>query len=337
MAPLFAIQFYKLPKGGFVKLITKENFKLMFGLAMALFIWVATFYVALEYTSLAHAYLFNNMHSAIIVIGRLVMRKPVLKMEILGTFLAFVGGGITLIEQSGSGDSTNIFIGDAIAFCGAIGGVLYFVLGTRLRSNVPLYIYMLPVTFVNGICNLILSFIVEDTSFSADTVDTHPFGWLSAQWIGAGIYLGLVTVVLGMILYIALLKFLPSLVISVAMLSEPVIGTILGIILGVSSIPDPYTIIGSAVLIGGTVIVTVAASKKQIQEEQTKLETTTTTTTSNNNNKNNNNVYPKQKQQSDSTQNFIVLDHDSEMEMEMDVIEGSKDFDEYNDEEAILR
>ena len=66
---------------------------------------------------------------------------------------------------------------------------------------------------------------------------TGAFGWLTYQWFGAASYLGIVTGLLGFVSYVAVLKFVPAIVVSVVMLLEPIIAVIFAVMFGVSAIP----------------------------------------------------------------------------------------------------
>ena len=58
-----------------------------------------------------------------------------------------------------------------------------------------------------------------------------------------------------------LLKYLSPLIISTAMLSEPILGSILGYYLGLQPLPGAYTWIGGGALIIGLILVVVGENK----------------------------------------------------------------------------
>lgn len=261
LIPSFIWQIKSATKEDWKKWLKWKNLKYMAGVWLGMYLFSATFFVALAFTSLAHAYLFNNLQSIIIVVGKLVLRQPVMKPEIFGAVLAIFGVSLSLVEvDGGNGEShstTDIVIGDIIALVGSFGAVIYLLWAKKLRRQIPLFIYILPINILNATSTLILSVIMESTRASESTsLSSHAFGWFSSEYILGTLYLGIVTGVFGMVCYAALLNLLSPLVISVVMLLEPALGTVLGIAVGVSHVPDTWTIVGGVLTLIGTLVVT---------------------------------------------------------------------------------
>ena len=101
------------------------------GIAYSLF--VVTFILALDFTTLGDAYIFNNSHSLIIVFGKMCLGKSVLPLEGIGAVVGLVGGIVCTFDQTGTAGGSKPVTGDLIAFVGAACGVGYLTLAKHLR------------------------------------------------------------------------------------------------------------------------------------------------------------------------------------------------------------
>ena len=52
-----------------------------------------------QYTIMSHASILSNLGGAFIVVGRVIMRKPVHNLEYLGLLIAFVGSAISIMDK----------------------------------------------------------------------------------------------------------------------------------------------------------------------------------------------------------------------------------------------
>ena len=273
LVPFFIYQLVKILKAGTFKSLLLWRNALYFGLAsLGGSLWGGLFFLALNYTSLAHAYLFNNILCIIIVGIKLVKREPCSKLELFGTFLSLLGGVLALIGGADDGverDFWIVILGDAMAVGGSFGGVLYIYSSKKLRDDVPLFVYMLPISIVSSVMYCVLSILFEGT-----TPGAGPFDWVQPHYILPTLYLGLASGLFGNVGYIACLKYVPALVVTVVMLLEPVLGAAMGVIFGVTGMVDVWTIVGGCTLVAGTIVVTYSsfAKDKKIKEKgETKL------------------------------------------------------------------
>lgn len=82
-----------------------------------------------QYTIMSHASIFNSLGGAIIVLVRLILRKFVHKLELLGTLIALLGCTVILFDahaEKMDSENQNIPLGDAIGIIGSVGSALYF-------------------------------------------------------------------------------------------------------------------------------------------------------------------------------------------------------------------
>eukprot|EP00392_Amoebophrya_sp_AT5.2_P010680 g10745.t1 len=140
---------------------------------------------------------------------------------------------------------------------------LYLLIGRRLRSFCPLFLYTTPVVVVSAVFCSVLSAITEDSGFilSEDHTNTKApsrnlFGFfLDLEYFGIALFLGGAAGVGGHTVLNYLLKWMSPMVVSTALLLEPVVGTLIGMALGAVS-PDVAafavsTLVGVPVLLLG--------------------------------------------------------------------------------------
>lgn len=89
-------------------------------------------------------------------------------------------------------------------------------------------------------------------------------GWVtSSKFLPGVIYLAVIPGILGHTSFNALLKYLHPLAIALPLTLEPVIGSIIGYMVGLASPPHLLTYLGGAVLLAATVLVTVAGYQRE--------------------------------------------------------------------------
>ena len=145
---------------------------------------------------------------------------------------------------------------------GAVTIVGYLAIGRMVRGWMPLFLYAFPVTLISAIVLTLWAIIMEDLTFNLDAM-SGAFGWLSVTWIIYVGYLALGPGLLGHTGINAVLRWIPPLTISMILIMEPVIGSIIGWVVGVDSIPQLWTIIGGSLMIFGLALVTFGS---EIQE-----------------------------------------------------------------------
>lgn len=219
----------------------------------ALAIHFAAWTWSLDHTSLAHSLLFVTSHPIVIVSAMLVMERKVDFLLITGASLGFMGAGLALLDASDSGSVT--YAGDAAAFLGAVAGAAYLAVGRILRSGskIPLFIYAFPVTTVSAIILTLLSASIESP---ASAIDSHPLGWIGSEYLLTVVALAFGAGLLGHTGLNAALRWLPPIIISVGLLFEPILGSVIGLlVLGTIEV-GLWTVLGGIMMIAGAVILT---------------------------------------------------------------------------------
>jgi len=255
MAPMFFLQYRDMRQDSvsMEKLRLPETRYILLGSGISLGLHMGAWVWSLDNTSLTHSLLFVTIHPLIIVFGALLLRKYVPKQQVFGASIGFTGGGITLLGVSAESDVT--LLGDIAAIIGAIAVVGYFLAGRKLRQWMPLFVYILPVTVIAAIFLAIMSMMLEGTVFSMSDENISMFGWMSSSWIWYVVYLAVFPGIVGHAGISAVLRWFPPIIVSVAYLFEPLVGSFIGWILGTTGIPSLWTWVGATVLMIGTVLV----------------------------------------------------------------------------------
>lgn len=255
MAPLCFIQYRdaRQDQTFMSNLMSQETRYILIGSGISLGLHMGAWVWSLDNTSLTHSLLFVTIHPLIIVFGALLLRKYVPRQQVFGASVGFLGGGIALLGISAETDVT--LLGDIAAIIGAVAVVGYLVAGRKLRQWMPLFVYTVPVTGIAAILLGIMSLMIEGSTFSMSQEDISIFGWISSSWILYVLFLAAFPGIVGHAGISAVLRWFPPIIVSVAYLFEPLIGSIIGWLLGTTEIPSLWTWVGAIVLIIGTVLV----------------------------------------------------------------------------------
>ena len=217
---------------------------------------------SLDETTLTHSLLFVTTHPLVIIVGLWLLGKGANKREVIGAIIGFTGAAIAILD-AGADNDVSLF-GDFLAFIGAVTVVGYLMAGRVLRKWMPLFLYAFPVTLVCAIGLSIWAWIIEGASPSF--VNGGLFGWAMLAWLPYVAYLAIGPGLVGHTGINGVLKWIPPLVISVALVMEPLIGSIIGWALGQDSLPGFYTWLGGPLMICGALLVTLEMAKGDEEE-----------------------------------------------------------------------
>tara|TARA_B100000131_G_scaffold323090_1_gene379751 strand:- start:8487 stop:9425 length:939 start_codon:yes stop_codon:yes gene_type:complete len=217
---------------------------------------------SLEETTLTHSLLFVTAHPLVIIVGLWILGRPASSKEIIGALLGFTGAALAIMG-AGSEEGVSV-LGDMLAFLGAVAIVGYLAAGRTLREWMPLFLYAFPVTLIAAIGLSISAMIIEGAPLGM--VSTGLLGWSMLIWLPYVAYLALGPGLFGHTGINAVLRWLPPLVVSVTLVMEPLIGSLIGWILGLDSIPGMWTWLGGPLMIAGTLLVTLELAKGDEEE-----------------------------------------------------------------------
>lgn len=246
------------------------------------------FVLSLEYTSVGNAVIFSNTHALLLLLGRFLVGSHVSLFEGGGALIAFVGGVFCTYDESlvtedapselqpsavaaeGSEEMAPIWVGcfgDLLATLSALGGCLYLVLASTIRSRFPsvyVFVFMLMITAstITLSCIVVLG---QDYELSRD-IHIGLWGFMNARYdrLPLEMFMVIVCNLIGSMGYLRSTKYFDNLVISVATLMEPVVASSLAYLMGVGLLPGFLGCVGNLFVAMGTVLViNPVATKKE--------------------------------------------------------------------------
>ena len=261
LLPGFMVQYARAEDS--LKLQWKNSMHLLTASGICLALHFGTWLMSLDRTTLTHSLLFVTAHPLVIIIGLWLLRKPATKIQSIGALVGFIGAAV--VVGGGASETGVSLYGDFLAFLGAVTVVGYLAIGRMVRGWMPLFLYAFPVTLVSAIALTAWAILSEGLTFNLDDM-TGAFGWISITWILYVGYLALGPGLLGHTGINAVLRWIPPLTISMMLIMEPVIGSIIGWIVGVDSIPQIWTLIGGLLMVSGLALVTFDSESEEASE-----------------------------------------------------------------------
>ena len=261
LLPGFMVQYARAEES--LKLQWKNSMHLLTASGICLALHFGTWLMSLDRTTLTHSLLFVTAHPLVIIIGLWLLRKPATRIQSIGALVGFVGAAV--VVGGGASETGVSLYGDFLAFLGAVTVVGYLAIGRMVRGWMPLFLYAFPVTLVSAIALTAWAILSEGLTFNLDDM-TGAFGWISITWILYVGYLALGPGLLGHTGINAVLRWIPPLTISMMLIMEPVIGSIIGWIIGVDSIPQIWTLIGGLLMVSGLALVTFDSESVEASE-----------------------------------------------------------------------
>lgn len=234
--------------------------------------------LSLQMTSLTQSLLWVSMGPIILNLFGWAMylksrgsMSPPSTLESLGAVTGVLGSAILLMDSGIRSDSSIVqpsWQGDLVAFSGAVTVSLYLTIGRELREWMPLWTYTFAVKGFAYLTSIALAICSDESLTWGDC-----FGFLKPKYLLPCFYLGLGPGILGHTLLNGLLRYLSPLTVSTAMLSEPIVGGLIGYLFGMQDIPGVPTWIGGTILLVGLFLVLAGESPKghAASEEETVL------------------------------------------------------------------
>eukprot|EP00759_Apiculatamorpha_spiralis_P003776 PhF_6_TR11740/c0_g2_i1/m.19189 len=180
-------------------------------------------------------------------------------MEFSGTALGFTTAAVLVLfgQHGHGGDHNATFSGGISAVFGAVAFWLYLDVGREVRQWMPLFLYATPVTALGALCCFVASITVMGEDTSANLFD-HP------RWILFSVIAASTSGMLGHTLCNYALQKVNSLIVSVACLMEPILGSFIGWLAGVQDVPGWLTLaLGPVLLVALCLLIFGERSKQQ--------------------------------------------------------------------------
>jgi drug/metabolite transporter (DMT)-like permease len=213
---------------------------LLSGILIALHFWL--WITSLEYTSIASSVVLVTSHPAFVVLLAYFLwgQRPN-KSVIIGILVAIMG--IIIMNFGNINSGSQALFGNALAVAAALAMGGYLIIGHHLRNRIDIKSYITAVYLVSALLVLMATFI---SGYSLT-------GYSGSTYIML-ILLALVPQLIGHSSLNLAVRALPAIIVSVAILGEPVGATILGIAI-LDEVPSVNEIIGGIIVILGIIYV----------------------------------------------------------------------------------
>jgi drug/metabolite transporter (DMT)-like permease len=246
--------------------------EILLGLLSGVFLAIhfATWISSLEYTSIASSVvLVTTTPLWVALTAPFILREPIGRAAIIGLVFALVGGAIVgmseactvqnglscpPLAQFTQGDA---FFGNFLALAGAWAAAGYLLIGRRLRAKLSLIPYIF---VVYGMAAIVLIGIMLVAGESLLGLPSLTYVWI--------ILLALVPQLLGHSSFNWALAHLPTALVSVTMLGEPIGSTVLAYFI-LNESPALLEVLGGVLILAGIYITASQQEKREIQEEAT--------------------------------------------------------------------
>ena len=229
--------------------------------------------ISLDHTSLTHSLTLVSIHPLILTVYYMYKKTRLSVVEYIGVIAGTIG---TLVLCAGIGDNSttssiyehsSTWLGDMIATLGAITLVINMLLGQQVRKKFGLFLFVFPVTLISTVPLLIGTCLFEHTCNILSYTQYNTYEQLYGFMYTPQLYYMIMIVVgpglCGHTVMNYLLLHINPLSISIGFTTEPVLGTLIGLLFNVSSAPDIYTYIGGTVTIIASIAVTIASYKRE--------------------------------------------------------------------------
>ena len=223
-----------------------------FFLALHFAFWISS----LDYTSVMSSVVFVSTNPLFVALASfLVLRESLRRGTMIGIVVAMAGGALVGLADLGHAGVESLQ-GDALALAGAVAVSGYLLIGRRLRARFSLLPYITLVYSTAAVVLLVMAWAMGGPLFGYT-----PKAYALVVLLAAGPQL------IGHTSYNWALKFLSATFITVTILAEPVVASLLAIpILG--QIPDPIKIVGGALILIGIYFAARAESQYSVSSVQ---------------------------------------------------------------------
>lgn len=232
------------------KKITKKEYILCTVSGIFLALHFASWISSIKMTTVANSTILVSCSPIFVALSNYFITKEKLgRKKAIGISMSLAG---TIIIAMGSSNekSSNMMLGNILAFLGAIFVAGYFVIGGIARKNLSAGVYVFIVYSVSTAALFIMCIISETPIYPYPPKEFLLF-----------IALAFFCSILGHTVYNYMVKYVSSTMISVSTLSEPIFASILALLI-FSEIPSIYTLIGGIIIITGIFYYLISQNKE---------------------------------------------------------------------------
>lgn len=203
-------------------------------LALHFLLWMAS----LRLTTVASSTVILTLEPLMVMLGSYFLFKTkASRVMLIGMFIAIAGSAVI-----GAGDfrlSGTALLGDTLSLLGAAAVAVHMLIGKKLRESIDAFPYNFWV-FASAATFLAFYNVVQGNSFT---------GYGAREW-GIFLLLAIVPTLFGHYLFNWLLKYMNATAVSMSVLGEPVIASLLAWVLLKETLADYQLVAGAFVLFG---------------------------------------------------------------------------------------
>jgi RarD protein len=199
------------------------------------------FFIAIKHTTppnVALAYAITPVF--VLIISHFYFKEKITKLKLAGIVIS-ISGSIILLLEKGLDGSSQYLLGNSLALIASFSWALYTILGRKFSLKYG-PIYSTGLSMIWGLILFIPIFFVQNASLNLSSIDT--FSWLNL------LYVGVITSVIGYAMWYFALSKMDASRVAVFNNLQPILTTILSIIIFNQEISSIFIIGGITVLIG---------------------------------------------------------------------------------------
>jgi drug/metabolite transporter (DMT)-like permease len=201
----------------------------------------ATWITSLEFTSVAASVVLVATNPLFVgLLSPLILKESVSRGMLTGILVAVVGSTVLSLDDLGGGSAP--LLGDLLALIGAAGAAGYMMIGRTLRRRLSLLTYIFVVYSVAALVLLVIALVTG-----------QPMGGLSPETYGWILYLALGPQLVGHSSFNWALRYLSAAYVTVTLLSEPIIASLLAWLL-LQEPPTSLEVVGGGLILAGIAI-----------------------------------------------------------------------------------
>lgn len=223
------------------------------------FLWFVTFVIGCSMTITSHAMVMYSSSGVYMLLWSIITGVTIHKFEYLGYGLFFLGIFLMLTDPFAvkPGVEGNQYLGDLIAFGGAAFGAVQGFYNSRNSKIIHPVVIMNHCFFFSAVFQLVLySFIYGPSVIFSFDKEMGGFGWFADPelfWFLFGVIGPLNAMTCNISFYVAYYYF-PMEIIAGAILTQPFISQVVGVIMGQDQMPGFRTLFGLTIITFGTLV-----------------------------------------------------------------------------------
>jgi len=205
------------------------------GLALHYASWISSIHM----TTIANSTVLVACSPMFVALANYFITKEKFTFKMVASIALSLTGTLIIAMGSSGGAESNMMMGNALAFLGAIFVAGYLVIGGIVRKSMSAGVYVVIVYSISAITLFLMCFITDTAVYPYPTKEFLLF-----------IALAFFCSILGHTVYNYLVKYFSSTLISISTLSEPIFASIMAMLF-FKEIPSIYTLIGGVIIITG--------------------------------------------------------------------------------------